>query len=670
MATLGKIRKHGVLLLVVVGVAMLAFIVGDFLSSSNSYFHRQQELVGEVEGVEINIREYESTREQLTEVYKIETGRTDFDEDMSAYIRNQVWQMFVTKNVLGAQAEEIGLTVTDDELAEQCIGANPHQIVRSLRVARDQAGNFSQYSLIGFVNAIAQDAEDAQQQEMIEQYRKYWSYVEEMVRVNYLQEKYQALFAGCLKVNSLEAEYAFNMKKDTVSAQYVCKPYYAVADSLVSVSDKELKARYNKQKHLYKQEPNRTISYVVFPIAPSEADFLEAKEALEALAEDFATTDDVMTLVNLNSDNSYDAQNLSKDMVPEMYQEFAFGAGAKAGNVTEMSFDPTTNTFSMARLVEAGYNRPDSVQLKAIAPTEEQEDQELGWFAEADLARVASKELAEKAFVAKKGERITVTLGLNEQTFEVMAVSAATPKVKLAILSRTVFASSQTRANLYNEAKQFVVNNNTEAAFTEAGDSLGLRPATLFAASDKVDQLKASRPIVRWAFKAKDGAVSDVFECGEVLVVAALTGVNDGEYRPFDEVKEQIRYMMLNEKKGEFLAAQVTGVSNIEEAAEKLGVEVQEAEGVNFASNRFGLGNEPAAVGAALHLNAGELSAPVQGNMGLYVILGGEKATAEAEFNADVEKMALGMALRQTANRAFAILMDKAEIEDNRPNFQ
>lgn len=668
MATLGKIRKHGVLLLIVVGLAMLAFIVGDFLSSSNSYFHRQQELVGEVEGVEINIRAYEAAREQLTEVYKIETGRNDFDEDMSSYIQNQVWQMMVSQHAMEAQAEKIGMTVTNDELSELCIGANPHQIVRSLRVARDQSGNFSQYSLIGFINAIAEDSDDAQQQEMIEQYRKYWQYVENMVRVNYLQEKYQALFAGCLQVNSLEAEYAANAKQQTVAAQYVCKPYYAVADSLVTVSDKDIKARYNKFKKLYKQEPNRSISYVQFPIVPSEADYNAAKEALEALAEDFANTDDIMTLVNINSDESYDGRHLSLNDVPEEYKEFA--STAKAGAVTELAFNEATATWSMARLVETGYSRPDSVELKAISPVEGQEDQELGWFGEYDLTRAANKELAEKAFTAKKGDRITVTLGLNEQTFEVMNISAATPKVKLAILSRTVIASSQTRANLYNEAKQFVVENNTEEKFEEAAADKNLRPTTLYASTDKVDQLKASRPIIRWAFKAKEGEVSDVFECGEVLVVAALTDINESEYRTLEDVQGELRYTLLNEKKADYLVAQLGGVTTLEAAAETFGVGVQEAEGINFASARFGLGNEPAAVAAALALNEGELSTPVKGNMGVYMLMGGAHETAEAEADAEAEKAALGMRMRQTAGRLMNLVMQEANIVDHRINFK
>ena len=120
MASLQRIRNHGALLIAIVGLAMLAFILGDFLNSGSSFFNRSRENVGVIEGQKVHYTEYEAAKEQLTEVYKIETGRSDFDEDMSSQIRNQVWQMMLMDYTLQAQAEKIGMTVTPDELSELC----------------------------------------------------------------------------------------------------------------------------------------------------------------------------------------------------------------------------------------------------------------------------------------------------------------------------------------------------------------------------------------------------------------------------------------------------------------------------------------------------------------------------------------------------------------------
>ena len=90
MASLQKIRNHGALLITIVGVAMLAFILGDFLNSGSTLFNKGRENIATIEGQDVHYTEYEAAREQLTEVYKIETGRTDFDEDLFAQLRNQV----------------------------------------------------------------------------------------------------------------------------------------------------------------------------------------------------------------------------------------------------------------------------------------------------------------------------------------------------------------------------------------------------------------------------------------------------------------------------------------------------------------------------------------------------------------------------------------------------
>ena len=122
MASLQKIRNHGALLIAIVGLAMLAFILGDFLNSGSSFFHRNRENVGVIEGQKIHYTEYEAAKEQLTEVYKIESGRSDFDEEMSTQIRNQVWNMLMMDYTLRAQAEKIGMDITADELTALCVG--------------------------------------------------------------------------------------------------------------------------------------------------------------------------------------------------------------------------------------------------------------------------------------------------------------------------------------------------------------------------------------------------------------------------------------------------------------------------------------------------------------------------------------------------------------------
>lgn len=668
MATLGKIRKHGVLLIVIVGLAMLAFIVGDFLSSSTSYFNRKREYVGEIEGQKIHYTDYDAAKDQLTEVYKIETGRTDLDEDAYAQIRNQVWQMMLSDNTLKAQAKKIGMKVTAEELQDLCYGNNIHQIIRTRRVFFDENGQFNPSYLVQFLASLNQEAETPEQQANLQQAKSYWMYWENAVRITRLQEKYTSLLQHCVVANSLDAKYAFADAQTSADIEYVMQPYYAVSDSTVKVSTSDIKALYKKHLQMFKQQPNRDLVYVSFPVVPSEEDFQTAEAELKALQTEFFETEDLLTVVNTNSDITYDARDLNVEDVLPMYQEFA--KNGKTGDVAELTFDEATNTYAMARLVKAGYALPDSVKLTAVAAEEGQENQELGWYA----VKALTKDMAEKVFACKKGEQFTMAQGMGEQTFIVDDFSKATPKVKIAILARTVTASSKTYAQIFNSAKQFIVENPTEEKFAEAAQEAGklLMPANnVTKNADKIAQLKQSRPIVRWAFEAKEGAVSDVFECGQEFIVAAVAAVREGEYAPMSDVQNELRFEAMNDKKAEVIMAQLKDVKSLEEAAKILGTEVQLAEGVSMAGFRFGAAAEPAVIGTAMKLNAGEVSAPIKGLTGVYVVKGGEKQTTDAEFDAQSQIAQLNMRSSYSLPyQALQLIEEKADVTDNRANFQ
>ena len=669
MTTLQRIRNHGVILLIVVGVAMLAFILGDFLNSGSSFFNKNRENVGVIAGHKVHYSEYETAKDQLTEVYKIESGSNDINEDLSIQIRNQVWQMLLMDYTLREQTDEIGMTVTPEELSELCIGANPHQLIRQRRAFYDETGNFNRFALINFLNSLAQTPETQEQAANMQQAKSYWMYWENAVRLTHLQEKYVGLLSKLITANPLDAKYAFEAAQTSVNVEFVERPYFAVADSLVKVTNADIKKLYDANKEQYKRTPNRSLVYVSFPIVPSEADFAEVEKLMKSLESDFQTKDDVTAIVNGNSDILYDGRDFSETTIPAEYKDFAFGKGAKKGQFTELTF--ANDTYSMARIMDCGYTKSDSVQLVLVANGEGTEDVELGWFTATDL----QKNIADPAFAGKKGSQFTVSTGMGEQTFKIADKSQPTPKVKLAILSRKVTPSSKTYGVLYNEAKQFVVNNGTEELLRQAAQEQGLTVTPAYGLNvnaDKVNDLKNSRGIVRWAFEAKDGQLSDVFECGEQFVVAALTEVNDGDYRTIDEVRMELTLQATTDKKAEYLMNQLKGVSTLEEAAELFDAEIQTAENVTLASTRLGAaGIEPAVIGAALALENNATSAPVKGNAGVYMVRIGEKVVAAGELNAEQEINSLNMRTSYSVPyQAMALIEENAKVEDNRARFQ
>ena len=193
----------------------------------------------------------------------------------------------------------------------------------------------------------------------------------------------------------------------------------------------------------------------------------------------------------------------------------------------------------------------------------------------------------------------------------------------------------------------------------------------LTATTDKVGQLKASRPIVRWAFEAKEGAVSDVFECGQQFVVAALTEVNDDEYRPLNAVRAELTYEATNNAKAEYIKKELKGVESLEKAAELMGQQIQHVERVALSDSRFGnVGMEPAVIGTAVAQGENALSEPIQGNMGVFVVKTGAANNLEGTFDAASEKAQLASRFAYLPYQAMQMLEDKADVTDNRANFQ
>ena len=666
MATLQSIRNHGTILLVVVGIAMLAFILGDFLNGSSSFFNKNREYVAEIAGHQVHYTEYEAAKDQLTDVYKFEYGTSDIDEELSIQIRNQVWQTLLVNYTLGEQADKIGMDVTKEELSNLCIGKNPHQIILQRRTFYDETGNFNSGYLKKFLASLEQEPENAEQAELINQYKNYWNFWENTLRLQYLQEKYTDLLSKAITANNIDAKYSFLARQEAVNVQYVQQPYYAVADSLVKVTESDIKSLYNQKKEQYKQTPNRSILYVTFPIVPSAEDFADAERLMKSLEEDFCTKEDIAAIVNSNSDILYDGRDYSQETIPAEYKDFAFGKGAKKGQCTDLTF--ADNTYSIARVMDCGYSKCDSVKLAAIVNGEEQD---LGWVTIATLPT----NFVDPALNTKKGETFTVANGMNEQTYKVLEKSAATPKVKLAILSRKVSASSKTYSTLYNQAKQFIVANNCVDSLRQAAFAQGLSTTPAYGLdknSDKINDLKNSREIVRWAFDAKQGQISDVFTCGEQFIVAALTEVKDGEYRPIEDVRAELIITATNNKKAEYITKQLQGITTLEQAAELFNTEVKTENNITLASYRLGAaGVEPAVIGAALALEPNTVSNPVKGNNGVYLLTVDAKQVASGEMNAAQEISSLNMRTSyMIPYQAIGLIQDKAEVEDNRARFQ
>ncbi len=703
MAILGKIRSRGVLLMVVVGFALFAFIIGDALTQGSTYFNKSREVVAEIDGEEVNINDFQASIDQMIEVYKIETGQTELTDDINSQLRTSVWESLLNEQLLYAEAEKLGLAVGVDELSDRLIGNNIHPLIAQRRTFAGENGQFSRPALVQFLNSLETTPENEDMRNQIEQAKKYWKFWEKNVKMTLLQEKYNALMSKVVTANSLDAKSEYEAAKRSVDVNYVVQPYFAIPDKDVEVSKSEIKDRYNQQKNLYKQEAARSLKFVVFAVKPSPEDYKKAEVAMNTLSPEFRTTTDVAGFVNQNSEVRYTGKPYSEVTVPANLKDFAFGN--PAGAIMELVF--VNDTYTMARVMETGILQSDSARLRHIylAKTDEGKTDsivaainaggdfaalaakysavkqtaanggEIGWIME-DVTGL-DKEIITKSFASATNGIFTIKSDQGTQIFQVTEKTAPKRKVKLAIFEIKVATSNMTVSKIYNEAKQFAAELKG-SDFDNRAKEKGVTVRTtneLPTTAEKVAELPQSRQIVRWAFENEKEAVSDVYDCDNQFVVATVTDVLEKGFRPVEKVSEQIKAELIREKKAtliiEKLNAQIAKTPSIEGIAAAIGSEVKSAPAVNFAAYQFGVaGFEPAVVGKVSALPVNKISAPIKGNAGVYVVLPTNPQVSNAPFDAKMQVMMLNS--RLSYSLPYTIIQDirdKADIVDNRINF-
>ncbi len=703
MAILGKIRSRGVMLMLVVGFAMFAFIIGDALTQGSTYLNKSKETVAVIAGEKINIKDYASQIDQLVEVYKIETGQTELKEETTSQLRNSVWETMVNEKLMYEEAGKMGLTVSADELSDRLIGKNIHPLIMQRRAFAGENGQFSRPRLVQFLNSLEQTPENNEMKQQLDKAKSYWMFWEKTVKMSILQEKYNALMSKTVTANKLDAKLVYDAAKTTVDVNYVVQPYFTIPDSTVKVSETEIKDLYNKRKERFKQEANCTLNYVVFNVKPSAEDYKKAETTMNSLSEEFKTTNDIAGFVNANSETRYDGVPYSEKNVPANLKDFAFGN--TAGAITGPTF--ANDTYTMAKVVESGIMLSDSVRLRHIYLTKKDETKtdslvaaikggadfgalakkysaveqtaanggEIGWITEG--MQGVGKDMTTKAFASGVNDVFTLKDAQGTQIMQVMGKTAPRRKVKLAILEIKVATSNTTVSKIYNEAKQFAADLKASDFEKRAKErKYEVRTASdVFKTTDKIADISNSRQIIRWAFEKEKGAVSDVYDCGTQFVVATVTESNDKGYRALAKVSDLLKAELIRDKKADLmiknLTAQTSKSASLEAIGAAIGSEVKMAPAVNFDAYQFGVaGAEPAVIGKVSVLPVNKISAPIKGNAGVYVVSASNPQVNPAPFNAKMQIMQLNS--RMSYSLPYMIAQNMREIsdlKDNRLNF-
>ena len=701
MATLQNIRNRGgMMIAIVIGLALGAFILGDMLNSGSKLMRPSQMKIAEVNGESIQYPDFQKKVDELVEVYKMNTQQTQIDENTMEQMREQVWQSYLQENILGKATEKLGISVSAEELFDLVQGNNPHPIIQQL-FRNQQTGQVDKSTIIQFLKSLQTNA-TAQQ-------KSYWLYIENQIRQDKLRSKYSDLVSKGLHVTTEDAKKSLVEKNKNVNFQYVGINYSSVSDADVKVTDDELKAYYNKHKDEYKQENSRNIEYVTFEVLASEADKAAIQKWLNDSKTEFSTVTDNAQYVNVNSDTRFDPSFSKREDLSPALADWAFNA--KPGDFYGPYLE--NGEYKLAK-VDQFKMLPDSVQAshilisaqtagslpkaKAIADslkrnidlggnfaelaTKYSEDTgskikggDLGWFKRKQMV----PEFEEAAFSGEVNKLYVVESRYGFHVIKPTKKGKETNQVRLAILSKKIEPSTETYQKVYSETSKFASENQTLEAFNKAvvDQKLDKKVAILKDNDREVVGLESSRQLVRAAFTADQGKIlinnegSTIFEFGNKFVIAALTRTTEAGESTFEDARIRVDLVVRKEKKAQFLADKFKNAgSDLATVASKLSIEVKEASGVNFTSFSVpGLGLEPAVIGAVCSLPEGKLSSPIEGNNGVYLTKV-TSFTTGTDTDLKGEKNRLAQSINsQVSSQLFESLKKLAEIDDKRSKF-
>ena len=709
MATLQKIRSKGPLLVIVIGLALFAFIAGDAWQVLRP--HQSQD-VGEVNGETVTAQDYQALVEEYTEVVKFSTGRNSLNEAEINQIQDEVWQRYVNNKLIEAEAEKLGLIVSDAEL-QDIINEGSHYMLQRTPFSNPQTGAFDTDMLKKFLVDYSKMNRNQVPAQYLDQYDamyKFWSFLEKSLVQTRLQEKYTALIAKSFLSNPVEAQNAFDGRVNQSDLLLAAVPYTSVVDSTITVTDAELKAAYDKKKEQFRQyAETRNIRYIDVAVTASAEDRTALQKEMDEYTAQLATIQkDYTSFIRSTGSETpyvdlfYTTRALPSDVVARL-------DSVSQGEVFGPYYNVADNTFnSFKKLAKA--SMADSIQYRQIQVVAEDIDKtktladsiykaikggagfadlakkygqtgEAVWISSAvyEGSQVSGDNLKYLSTLTALGKNELVNLQLTQGNviLQVVDKKAVKDKYKVAIIKRPVEFSKETYNKAYNDFSTFIAANGTLEEMVANAEDAGYRlypKDDLYSSEHGIGGLKDTKDALRWAFGAKVGEVSGLYECGDndhLLAVAVSAIIPEG-YRPFALVKSELRREVLRDKKAEKImadmkAANVTTFEQYKNLADAVSDSVKH---VTFAAPAYISALRSSEPRVSAYASVGEmnkLSAPIKGNGGVYVILPYATEKSNETFNADTEETTLENTYARMASQLYINdLYQQANVKDSR----
>ena len=698
MAVLEKIRvRMGVFITVIIGIALLSFIVdAQTLQSAISMFTSKYD-VGEMNGKAISYQEFQKKVDYFTKIQQMTTGQASLDDQGQEMVNESAWQDLMGDYVLLPAMEDAGVRVGEEELLDLTQGTAISPVLSSQQTFIGQDGTFDRNKLVEFIKAIPSDETG--------NLGLYWNFLEKNIKNNQMLTKYFSLLDKSSFSSPVEIKRAIAENNITSDVSFVIQPFGFMPDTTVVVSQQEIKDYYNKNKEKFEMNASRDVDYVVFEVIPSAEDVKLAKEDIDKVYEEFATTTNLRTFLARNSEKQL-SQYLFKEgelsAISPALDSFAFNSPITA----VLPVYQEGNIFRAAR-ISAVKNVPDSVfvehilldnrtpevaQAKADSlikmldgganfqtlAAENSLDQnpnvapgELGW-----MTQLMTIPGLDTCFTAPVNKAIKVSTEYGLHIVKTSKRTTPVKKVQIAILEKSAVASKQTFQEYYSKANELASKSDGNLEkFREVVKEMNLAviPAVGIEEGAKtVATYNNARPLSRWIYEAKKGDVSQIISLdNKYFFVMAVTGVREAGIQSFEAMKENIKSVLMmektNDKMHQNVKEKLNGVTNIETVAEILGTTVSRQSGVSFGA-MGAQSMDPIFIGAVAGASENKLTGPVKGNLGIYVFNVDMRTQGEffTEQDAKLKNRQMNSFKLQQLQGIFE---KKAGVEDNRLKF-
>jgi peptidyl-prolyl cis-trans isomerase D len=709
MAVIGSIRKRSGLLIVIIGVALLLFLLGDLFSGGSSLFTQQDVALGKIAGKEINQREYEI---RVQETIGRSSGPEGATEQAKKQVRERVWIEMINELITFKEYGNLGISVSPEELLDQVQNTTPGSILyqyfsdpntgQVIEQFRDpQTGGLDSRKVLTTVQNII-NSENA----------KDWLPIEAAIKEDVKNSKYRNLVGKGLYTTNSEAE-SINIEKNaSMSFSYVLKEFMSIPDEQIEVTDSDYQAYYNSHKDeaLFKsEEESRDIKFVSFNLVASNEDLAEIESEMNAMKELFVsdTNDTAFILDNAESD----IENLSRyftveELMPQLKDTIQ---ESEIGTV----FGPISNgsTFQITKL-SAIDMAPDSVQashilvkiedgdtikinaakakldsLKSVAQSKKnfaelakefsddlgsaEKGGELDWFTRGRMV----PEFETASFAGKTGDMIMVETQFGVHLIYITDQTEAKPRYLLSSVDMLIEPSKFTANSVYSAASKFSVENKSIESF-ESNKEYAIEPAEGLRAIDPGVPVIGpnSKEVLRWIFaeETEVGSVSTPFELEDKIVVVAVTNIREKGTISIESAKPFMSPEIVNKKKADQFMAEFGNYSTLEEAGSNTKKDIQKVSSARFDDNNLsgGLGNEPKLVGAVSALESGNVSKTIIGNRGVFVArLDGVTNPAEGTDLTQVKSVKNNNYSSRADRKAQDALQKAMGVEDNRGRY-